>query len=515
MLQAPTRMADPADPPAEMPMASSAHWRADELPPEAREALRTIVGKLHFMDARADRYAYARDRLPWGLFRLRAGELPATLPSAIVAPADRDQLVAIVETAKRLGLRLIPFGAGSGVLGAALPLNCEVIVDLKRMNRILAIDEIDGTVRVQAGMNGGQFEAELKARGYSANHLPQSIHMSTVGGWAACRGAGQVSSRHGKIEDIVIGLEAVLPNGRLLDVRPAPRRAVGPSIKDLMIGSEGVFGFITELTLRITRLPEYSEGRVYAFPSLQAGLDAMRQIVQSEGRPAVMRLYDDTESAARTEGIAAFAQRPILGIFKFSGPRLLAMAEAAHARQICQALGAVEADDAPYRHWEATRYQSYSIKWQSAGYYMDTVEITGPWRALPQMYARMRQAVRSLHPDAYFGAHWSHIYAEGACQYMSLRLPPMDDAPALKLHRQAWDRLQRICLELGGSIAHHHGVGVFRNEWLRLELGAGMELLQILKDGIDPQNLLNPGKVGLRGAPGGFDVGTVLERSAS
>ena len=486
--------------------AAHSEWRAEPLPAAAAAALGTIVGPANLLQSIADRYAYARDRLPWGLFQLRAGRLPATLPAAIVSPGSRDELVKIVEAANHFDVKLIPFGAGSGVLGGTLPLSCEVMVDLKRMNRILDIDEIDCTVRVEAGMNGGQFEAALAARGYTANHLPQSIYMSTVGGWAACRGAGQASSRYGKIEDIVIGLQAVLPNARLLEVRPVARRAVGPSIKDLMIGSEGVFGFITELTLRIQRLPEYEGGAVYAFRDLQSGLDALREIVQREGRPSVMRLYDGLESQVRTEGIEAFKERPILAILKFSGPRGLALAETALAHHICSAHDAVAADDAPYRHWEQTRYQSYSIKWQTAGYCMDTVEITGSWRALPQMHARMGEAIRSLHPEAHFGAHWSHIYPEGACQYMTVRLPPMDHAEAMRLHGEAWRRLESICLELGGSIAHHHGVGVFRNEWLRRELGVGLELLQILKDGIDPRNLLNPGKVGLRATPGAMTI---------
>lgn len=486
--------------------AARREWRTDPLPPAAATALRAVVGDENLLESVADRFAYARDRLPWSLFQLRAGRLPATLPAAIVSPASRDELVRIVQAANRFGVRLIPFGAGSGVLGGTLPLNCEVMVDLKRMNAILDIDEIDGTVRVQAGMNGGQFEHALAARGYTANHLPQSIHMSTVGGWAACRGAGQASSRYGKIEDIVIGLQAVLPDARVLEVRPVARRAVGPSIKDLMIGSEGVFGFITELTLRIQRMPEYEAGAVYAFPNLQSGLDAMREIVQREGRPSVMRLYDAVESQIRTEGLETFKARPILGILQFSGPRGLALAEAALAREICGAHDALAADDAPYRHWQQTRYQSYSVKWQTAGYCMDTVEVTGGWRNLPQMHARMSAAVHSLHPDAHFGAHWSHIYPEGACQYMTVRLPPMEHEQAMRLHREAWSRLERICLELDGSIAHHHGVGVFRNEWLREELGVGLDLLQILKDGIDPQNLLNPGKVGLRSAPGAMTI---------
>lgn len=478
------------------------------LSPAAAADLRAIVGDEHLLTAVADRYAYCRDRLPWGLFRLRAGQLPGTLPAAIVAPGSAGELQALVMAANRHRLRLIPFGAGSGVLGGTVPLCSELIVDLKRLNRLLDIDTVNGTARVQAGMNGGQFEAALNERGYSAHHLPQSLLMSTVGGWAACRGAGQVSSRHGKIEDIVIGLEAVLPDGRPLSVRPVARRSVGPSIKDLMVGSEGVFGFITELTLRIGRLPAHVEGQVYAFPSLQAGLDAMRAIVQGEGRPSVMRLYDEAETAQRGAGIDGLDARTVMAVLEFAGPEVLARAEAAHAQACCQAQGGRRVDDTPYTHWKQHRYQSYSIQWQTDGYYMDTCEITGPWRALPAMHARMRDAVKALHPGIHFGAHWSHIYPEGACQYMTMRIPPMDDEPqALRLHRQAWGRLQRICLDLGGSIAHHHGVGAFRNEWLREELGTGLDLLQTLKDGIDPHNLLNPGKVGLRAAPGGVDVG--------
>ena len=475
-----------------------ANWPAVEISTANAHALRAIVGEEHVLTSIADRYAYSRDRLPYGLFKLRMGDLPGTLPSAIVIPANEDELVAIVVLANRERIRLIPFGAGSGVLGGAIPLSSEVMVDLKRMNRLLDLNEIDGTVTVQAGMNGGHFEAQLDAHGFTANHLPQSIFMSTVGGWAACRGAGQVSSRYGKIEDIVVGLKAVLPDGRRLEVRPLPRRAVGPSIKDLLIGSEGVFGFITELTLRVSRKSLVQQGLTLAFPSLQSAMDALREIVQGEGRPSVMRLYDLEESKQRTEGIAAFKDNPILVILQFSGPAILAQAEEDFARRICEAWGACVADNRPYEHWMETRYQSYSIKWQTAGYYMDTIEITGAWSALSSMYERMRTAVLALHPSAYFGAHWSHIYPEGACQYMTLRLPPMPEAQALSMHHMAWQQVQQICLDLGGSIAHHHGVGVFRNEWLRTELNTGLDMLQILKDGIDPHNLLNPGKVGLR-----------------
>ncbi len=457
-----------------------------------------IVGDDHVLTGTADRFAYSRDRLPYGLFQLRQGNLPGTLPSAIVSPGNAEEVGAVVDYARRNKVCLIPFGAGSGVLGGTVPLVGEVMVDLKRLNRIVSLNEVDGTVTVQAGMNGMQFEQELERRGYTAGHLPQSIAMSTVGGWVACRGAGQASSRYGKIEDMVLGLKAILPDGQPLEVRPVARRAVGPSIKDLLVGSEGVLGFITEVTLRIWHRPEQVLPMVLAFPSIDHGFSALREVMQAELRPEVIRLYDAMESAQRTEGMPEFGARPILCIMKFSGKKQLAAVERDLALAICTTRGAVVAGNAPYEHWEATRFHSYSTKWQSEGYYMDTIEITGSWTHLPQMYAAMRDAARAIHPDMHFGAHWSHVYPEGACQYMTIRLPPMPQPEALRLHRQAWDQIEQLCLDLGGSVAHHHGAGVFRNQYVRAELNEGLRMLQILKDGLDPDNLINPGKLAMR-----------------
>lgn len=465
---------------------------------DALAALAAIVGQDNILTGTADCFAYSRDRMPYGLFKLRANSLPGTLASAVLSPGSVKEVQEIVDCARHYQLRLIPFGAGSGVLGGTVPLVGEIMVDLKRLNRILDLNPIDGTVTVQAGMNGMQFEQELASQGFTAGHLPQSIAMSTVGGWVACRGAGQASSRYGKIEDMVLGLKAVLPNGRQLEVRPVARRAVGPSIKDLMVGSEGVFGFITEVTLRIWRRPEYSTPLVLAFESVESGFNALREVMQSELRPEVIRLYDMKESAQRTEGMAEFAERPILCIMKFSGKQELATVERNVSLAICQKHNAIVAGFAPYEHWESTRFHSYSTKWQSEGYYMDTIEVTGTWTRLPDMFVAMRDATHAIHPEMHFGAHWSHIYPEGACQYMTVRLPPMPQNDALRLHQQAWETIERICLDMGGSVAHHHGAGLFRNEWVRTELNEGLNMLQILKDGIDPDNLVNPGKLALR-----------------
>ena len=451
-------------------------------------------------------WAYCRDRLPYATYHVRGGLVPGTLPAAVACPADASELATVVRFARRHGVPVIPFGAGSGVLGGALPVAHELVLDLKRMNRVLDLNEIDSTVTVQAGINGGQFEDWLNQRGYTCGHLPQSLYMSTVGGWAACRGAGQNSTRFGKIEDIVVGLAAVLPDGRALRVRPVARRAVGPSIKDLFVGSEGAFGVITELTLRVWRLPEARHGIVLGFPDLQAGFDALRAIMQAELRPAVVRLYDAEESVQRGKAAGISAALPVMAVLEFSGSTRLAALECELALEIVAAHGAQRIDDEPYRHWISHRYDSYSPQWQSRDHYMDTVEITGAWSQLPQLYSRIRTGLCALGEGIYFGTHWSHAYPEGACQYMTLRLPPMAMAEGLALHRRAWDVAQRECLALGGSISHHHGVGVFRNPWLREELGAGLDLLQSLKDHLDPDNLFVPGKLGMRPRAGAVDL---------
>lgn len=479
---------------------------SDEVDADLAAALAAIVGDANVLSEFDARRAYAHDRLPFANFRERFGKLTGVVPRLVVRPGSDAEVAAIVKLANARKVELIPFGNGSGVLGGAIPLHKEVMVDLRRLDRIVALNPQDAMVTVQAGMNGIQFENALNAEGFTTGHLPQSIEISTVGGWAACRGGGQASSRYGKIEDIVIGLKAVLPDGTPLEIRPVARRSVGPSVRDLLVGGEGAFGIITELTLRLWRLPAEERGVVVALPSLEAAWEAARRIMQAELRPTVVRIYDAAESRERTEGLDPFKAKPILAILVFSGAEPVLGAEQTAALDIVASVGGEVAPDGPFRHWKENRYVAYSQKWQAAGYYNDTVEVTGNWSAIPGMYAAMSAAVRAIYPNIHFGAHWSHVYPEGACQYMTIRLPPMDEAEALALHSRLWEALQSLTLEHGGSIAHHHGVGLFRNPWIEKELGAGLGVIQKIKDALDPDNLLNPGKLGLRGAAGAVDL---------
>lgn len=471
------------------------------------ETLSRIVGTTHVLVGEDARREYAHDRLPYANFQERHGRLAGVLPRMVVRPGSTDEVRRIVELSRDRKVQLIPYGNGSGVLGGAIPISREVTIDLRRMGSILSLSPHDAMVTVEAGMNGGDFEAALNERGFTCGHLPQSLEISTVGGWAACRGGGQASSRFGKIEDIVLGLKAILPDAAPLDIQPVARRAVGPSIRDLIVGSEGTLGIITELTLRIWKLPEVERGTVLAFPNLRAALDAARDIMQAELRPAVARIYDRVESDERTTGIEVFAENPIMAMFVFSGSKRLMETEEALALEIAEEHGAQIAPQGLYEHWKQNRYVAFSQKWQAKGFYNDTIEVTAKWSEIPAMFEKMGKAVRAICPEVHFGAHWSHIYPEGACQYMTIRLPQMDEAEALPMHAAMWDKIQSLTLDHDGSIAHHHGVGVFRNRWLEREMGGGLDVLQQIKDALDPDNLLNPGKVGLRAPKDAVTVG--------
>lgn len=478
----------------------------DRIDADIAGAFAAIVGESHVLTSFDERLAYARDRLPFAVFEERAGEIAGDVPRLIVRPGNADEVAKVVAHAHRHRIPIIPYGNGSGVLGGAIPLGGEITVDLRRLDRIVTINETDATVTVEAGMNGAVFEQELNAAGFTTGHYPQSIEISTVGGWAACRGGGQASSRYGKIEDIVVGLKAVLPDGTPLEVRPVARRSVGPSVRDIIVGGEGAFGVITELTLRIWKKPEIERGVVLAFPSLQAALDSARAIMQAEIRPQIVRLYDRAESEERTKDIALFRDKPFLAVLAFCGSEPLVSVEQEAALKIAAAFGGEVTSDQPYRHWKQNRYIAYSQMWHDKGYFNDTIEVTANWSKIPALYDAIAKAVRAVHPDVHFGAHWSHVYPEGACQYMTVRLPPMPEAQALPLHARLWDTVESLTLDHGGSIAHHHGAGLFRSRWMARELGAGLGVLQAVKDALDPDNLLNPGKLGLRARQGAKDI---------
>jgi alkyldihydroxyacetonephosphate synthase len=413
-------------------------------------------------------------------------------PVCVVRPRRTAEVSATLSVASAHGVPVVPFGAGSGVCGGVLPPAASIVLDLSAMDRILEVNETALTVKVQAGKRGDAFERELRERGYSMGNFPQSIALSTVGGWVATRASGQFSTRYGSMEDMLVGFEAVLASGEIVRLRPAARRSTGPDLCGLVLGSEGTLAVLTELDLRIHPQPEHTRLGAYEFPDMRRGLDAARRVMRAGWRPAVLRLYDEVESARHFA--THLAGGGCLLIVLCEGPRAGVEAEAVAVADLAGASGGEPRGEAPVADWLAHRNEVPS--WDrlfDQGIIADTLEVTAPWDRADQIYGEVTAALRGVPGLVLASAHSSHSYLQGTCLYVTLVLRPESLAAGEALYERCWEAAMEATLAAGGSISHHHGVGRVRRRWLRAELGSAFALLPMLKAALDPKGILNPG----------------------
>jgi alkyldihydroxyacetonephosphate synthase len=367
-----------------------------------------------------------------------------------------------------------------------------VLLDLTALSGIEEVDEQSGIVQVLAGTFGDAFEAELQeAHGLTVGHWPQSMTLSTVGGWLACRGAGQLSNRYGKIEDIVIGLEAVLADGRVIRTGGQPRQAVGPDLTQLFVGSEGTLGVITRAWLQAWPTPTHTARSAWGFESFGAALDAMRRIMRRGAQPAVLRLYDGIESNRN------FGVEPTVNVLLAydEGDQVMVDAGMVVVDQECAA--ADRLDDALVEQWFGHRNDVAALEALiSKGYVVDTMEISAPWSRLDAIYAAATAALTAVPGTLAASAHQSHSYPTGACLYFTFAAQVEPDQRET-YYRQAWDAGTRAVLDNGGSLSHHHGVGLNRARFVRDALGDGLDVLADIRRTLDPHAINNPGKLGL------------------
>jgi alkyldihydroxyacetonephosphate synthase len=433
----------------------------------------------------------------WILAHLRArqGRLDGP-PACVVRPQSTAEVAAAVRIAQRHGVAIVPYGGGSGVLGGAVPPAGSLVIDTRAMHKLLELNDAALWVRVQAGMMGGVYEATLAEQGYTGGHFPQSIDLATIGGLVATRSAGQLSTRYGNIEDLCLGLEAVLASGDVVRVKAVPRSSTGPSLRELFLGSEGALGIVTEATLRIFPKAEHRAMETYAFPTMAAGLEAIRKIVRVGWRPAVVRLYDAVESARNFTDWAPADQCLLLVLSE--GPRTLVDAEMAACAAACA--GAVALGAKPVEHWLGHR--NVVPSWDTfldREMLVDTIEIAAGWDRIGGLYDAVVASLQGVPGLLVGSAHSSHSYPQGTNLYITFAMKPPDFADAEKHYLDAWGRVMRASLDAGGTIAHHHGIGRLRAEWLREELGTAYPLLLALKRALDPAGLMNPGTLVARG----------------
>ncbi|MGH2711481.1 MAG: FAD-binding oxidoreductase, partial [Actinomycetota bacterium] len=365
-----------------------------------------------------------RSRDSWALAMLREarGErLPR--PMAVVFPRSTDQVAATLEWASETGTPVVPRGGGSGVVGGAQAVWRGLVMDLSRMDRILDMDEASFAVTVEAGIHGDRLEGGLNRQGLTLGHYPQSMAISSIGGWIAASSAGQASAGYGAIEDRLLGLTAVLPSGGVLSLPPAPRSAAGPDLRKLLVGSEGSFAVVTEAVLSVAPLPEGMRWAAFGPATFEHGIELARAVMLSGAHPDVVRLYDEVD-AALAFGNAGHSGGAVLLLGfpegEMAGPAIEAcghLASAAESTVLMASLG---------EHWWAHRndavglYRSVMGEERSfgSGVIVDTMEVAGLWGRLPALHDSIRAALLS-HSSEAVGCHMSHPYPSGGSLYFT------------------------------------------------------------------------------------------------
>jgi alkyldihydroxyacetonephosphate synthase len=488
------------------------------LPAAARERLAAIVGAEQLREDRLARVTHAAGRGYHDLVCLRAGDL-AGAPDAVAYPADAAQVLALLRACAEEGIAVVPFGGGTSVVGGVAPLRgrfaAALTLDLARLHRLLAVDPVSRTATAQPGMTGPALEAALAAHGITLGHVPQSFEHSTVGGWVATRSAGQASTGYGRIDALVAGLRLAAPAGELV-VPALPASGAGPSLRELLVGSEGTLGVITEVTLRVRPRPTARRYEAFSLPRLAAGLDAFRALAQAGAAPDVARLSDEAETrvtlALAGDGLATRALRRYLrarghagGCLAIAGweetdARALRRRRTAAAR-VLRAHGAIAVGTPVGKAWEHGRFHAPYLRDELLAHsiLVETLETAAPWRALPDLHravdAALDGALRARGTPPVVLCHVSHLYRDGASLYWTF-LARQQAGEELAQWHAAKAAASEAIVAGGGTITHHHAVGRDHAPWLEREIGPlGVALLRAAKATLDPVGIMSPGKL--------------------
>ncbi|MUN36329.1 FAD-binding oxidoreductase [Actinomadura litoris] len=452
------------------------------------------------------RVRHTRGRSTSDLLRIRAGDA-SDAPDAVVLPGTHDEVLAVLRACAARGVAVVPFGGGTSVVGGLAPRGgasggsgAFVALDLRRMNALLALDGTSRTAVLQPGLRAPDAEALLAARGYTLGHFPQSYEWATVGGFAAARSSGQASAGYGRFDDMVVALTAATPEGTL-DLGRAPRSAAGPDLRQLVLGSEGAFGVITSVTVRIHPVPEERSYEGWRFASFDEGAAALRHLAQDGPLPAVLRLGDEAETMvglADPARLGAPGGAGCLAVLGFEGTAADVAARRGRAARVLARAGGEPLGAAPGERWERGRFDAPYLRdaLLDAGAFAETLETATFWSGLPGLYGAVRRALT----DSLAGAgtpplvmcHISHVYPSGASLYFTVVSAQGDDPVA------HWARAKGAACEAilaaGGTISHHHGVGTDHRDWYAREAGPlGAALLRAVKERLDPAGVLNPG----------------------
>jgi len=496
------------------------------VPHGLRAAFEAAVGTEHVSTDPRDRLVHARGKSLRDLVRHRRGEI-GRLPDVVVRPGGEDAVGAVLRAAIDADAVVIPFGGGSNISGSLEPPGADtrpiVSVDLGRMDRVLAIDETARLARVQAGVFGPHLEEQLNARGWTLGHFPDSFAHSTLGGWIATRSSGMQSDKYGDVADLTRAVRVVMPSG-LLATRPVPATSTGPSVREMILGSEGRLGILSEATVHVHRVPVRRTILGYLLPTWAAGLAAMHDIAAGEASPTVTRVSDANETRfsfatkkssslldrIKSRALAEFLQRRrdfdldamCLAFIGYEGSERHVRAQRKLAGRIVARHGGVCIGSGPGGLYDQKKFDTPYIRdyLLDRGALADVSETAAPWSLLPEVYDNVlgaaQAAFRSLGVPAYIMCHLSHSYHSGACLYFTFALKPSGQRDPLAEYDVVKSAIQQTFLDSGATLSHHHAVGTEHAAWLEQDISApGVAMLRALFDGVDPGGNLNPGKI--------------------
>jgi alkyldihydroxyacetonephosphate synthase len=462
--------------------------------------LEAIVGRDFVATDEADRIGYSVDYFWVPRLLIDRGK-PLPLPDVVVQAGTVEEVSEVVKLANIYHIPVVPYGGGSGSQGGIMPVYGGITLDLKRLNRIIEINEMSQTVTAQAGINGYELEQTLNQAGFTLPHYPASVHSATLGGYLACRGSGVLSTKYGKVEDMVLSVQTVLPNGDIVRTLPVPNHAAGPGILQIFVGSEGSFGTITEATMQIERMPEERRFQAFLFPDLHSGLEAGRKIMLNRLEPIVIRLYDEPSTRTRIKKVLGLDAEGAYMVFGFDGFPEIVEAQEKRATDICLAHNAEILGRESGTNWWQHRYDFYfPPKVLELPWMFGTMDTLCTYDKIENLYWTKKRAIEEAFTDwnVRYIAHFSHWYAWGVMVYdrFIIEEPPEDADEALRLHNELWDLAVQKSIESGGIINEHHGVGLKLARYMRTQYGPAFQVLEAIKYGLDANNVMNPGKMG-------------------
>jgi alkyldihydroxyacetonephosphate synthase len=499
---------------------------APRLPEGLQAALQDAVGADHVSVDPLDRVVHARGKSMRDLILQRRGEL-SRVPDVVVRPGSEDAVAGVLQAAVAADAVVIPFGGGSSISGSLeAPAGEErpvISVDMARLDRVLDVDAVSRLARVQAGASGPRLEEQLAAQGYTFGHFPDSFAQSTLGGWIATRSSGMQSDRYGDIADLTKGLRVATPSGTLV-TRPIPAMSTGPSIREMVIGSEGRLGIITEATVHVQRIPERRVILGYLFPTFGAGLEAMREIAASEASVSVTRVSDANETQfsfamrvrptlldkLQSRALALFLERRrgfdrkrmSLSFIGFEGSERHVAEQRKLVGSIVKRHGGLCIGAGPGELYDQKKFDTPYIRdfLLDRGALGDVSETAMPWSRLTVVYDAVTAAARGAFADVgvpgYLMCHLSHSYHAGACLYFTFAFTPTRGGDMLEEYEVVKSAIQQAFVDNGATLSHHHAVGTEHARWLEQDISApGVAMLEALFAGTDPGRHLNPGKI--------------------